>query len=246
MITPDDVPGLLERLACGDAETQQRTLRQLCPCRSRCDDQQIWTAICRTLHDVHAEMHVRDAAFHALETLVNYARIRPTAKEILDWLLEQRLLWLPLEKPDRVKKQEPTREPRPKDRIRSNDLPRLLETLSCGDPHDQQKALQLLCPCRNARYDQEVWLAIFRAYESGEVGGHVRDQAFHAIETLRQRAKTDPRSQRLIQWLIDNGVTSLPLDENIPIWKPTGRAGLDGLYIPRYEPASRSRRNRRR
>jgi hypothetical protein len=121
----------------------------------------------------------------------------------------------------------------------------MLATLSCGDPKEQTETLKLLCPCRNRRYDREVWLAIFQAYESG-VTGDVRDQALHAIETLRERAKADPRTQELVVWLLEQKVTQLPLDEVLPEWKPAGRAGMNGLYIPRYEPSPRSKRNRRK
>jgi hypothetical protein len=243
-VTAQDVPELLAKLACSDPETQQSTLRHLCPCRSRCDDRAIWSAICRAYDDMTMSDHVRHQAHHALETLVDYAQRGGPAQETLQWLLEERLLWLPLEKPDGRRRPEPARESRhATKKITSRDVPRLLATLDCGDPHAQKHTLQLLCPCRNRRYDQEVWLAIFRAYERGETGG-VRDQAYHAIETLLTRARTDPRSQELLCWLAEQGVTSLPLLENVPSWIPNLRGG--GLYIPRYERSPRSRANRRR
>lgn len=130
-------------------------------------------------------------------------------------------------------------------RVTSKDVPELLKTLSCGDAVDQTIALQKLCPCRNRRYDREVWLAIFRAYEA-EKSIAVRDQAFHAIDTLIKRGKNDPRTQELLCWLSEQGITALPLAEAVPEWKPGGRGGLNGLYIPRYEASPRSRANRRR
>ena len=130
-----------------------------------------------------------------------------------------------------------------REKITSRDVPNLLEILACGDPDDKQETLRLLCPCRNVRYDREVWRAIFHAAEESETGA-VRDQAHHAIGTLYENARTDPRSQELLRWLAENGVEIL--SSRIPEWRPGGRGGLNGLYIPRYEPPSRSKANRRR
>ena len=130
-----------------------------------------------------------------------------------------------------------------REKVTSRDVPHLLETLACGDPEAQQETLRLLCPCRNVRYDREIWLAIFQAAEAGETGS-VRDQAHHAIGTLYENARTDPRSQEVLRWLAENGV-EIPVNR-IPEWRPGGRGGLNGLYIPRYEAPSRSKANRRR
>ena len=128
-------------------------------------------------------------------------------------------------------------------KVRSGDLPKLLETISCGDAKSQQAALALLCPCRNPRYDLDVWRAIFTAYAEATNPG-VRDQAGHAIGTLRERAKDDPRSQELIARLQEEGLDSHSLTDAVPVWVPNLRG--NGLYIPRYEPSPRSRANRRR
>lgn len=133
------------------------------------------------------------------------------------------------------------------EKVTSRDIPRLLALLTCGDAQAQQNTLRQLCPCRNVRYDKEVWLAIFRAHrETADL--NVRDQAAHAIETLRERARTDPRSQELLRWLLaqEVDVSRFSLENAIPEWRPTGRAGLNGLYIPRYEAPSRTRKNRPR
>jgi len=129
------------------------------------------------------------------------------------------------------------------EKVTSRDVPELMETLLCGDPIAKKNALTLLCPCRNRRYDRPLWLEIFRSYEHAELGA-VRDQAYHAIETLLQRARTDPRSQDLLHWVAEQGVTSLSFDQAIPVWRPNLRG--NGLYIPRYERSPRSRVNRRR
>lgn len=128
-------------------------------------------------------------------------------------------------------------------KVRSHDLPELLETISCGDPKSQKAALELLCPCRNPRYDLDVWRAIFIAYAEAKNPG-VRDQAAHAIETLRERAKEDPRSQELIARLKAEGLDNHALSDAVPEWIPNLRG--NGLYIPRFERSPRSRANRRR
>ena len=128
-------------------------------------------------------------------------------------------------------------------KVRSRDLPELLETLSCGDPKSQKATLELLCPCRNPRYDLEVWRAILAAYAEAE-DHDVRDQAGHAIGTLRDRAREDPRSQELIARLQEEGLDSHSLGEAVPVWQPNLRG--NGLYIPRFEPPPRSKANRRR
>lgn len=136
----------------------------------------------------------------------------------------------------------PKRRERPA-KVRSRDLPQLLETISCGDAKDQKAALELLCPCRNPRYDLDVWRTIFKAYAESQNPG-VRDQAGHAIGTLRERAREDPRSQELIARLTAEGLDQHSLSEAVPVWQPNLRG--NGLYIPRFEPPPRSKANRRR
>src|SRR5258706_484956 len=106
--------------------------------------------------------------------------------------------------------------------ITAEDVPDLLHQLNSGDADSKQRALQLLCPCRNRVYDRQVWVAIFDVYEHGDTG-NVRDQAGHAIGTLLERARTDPRSQELLQWLSEQGVKSHPVEDAIPVWRPNLR-----------------------
>lgn len=128
--------------------------------------------------------------------------------------------------------------------ITSRDIPRLLDALAGGDAEAQCDALRDLCPCRNRRYDREVWRAIFAAYEGSEVAA-VRDQALHAIETLRGRVRTDPRSQELVCWLAEQGVADLAM--TLPEWQPRPpRRGADLPPIPRWERGHRSRPNKQR
>ncbi len=239
-VNTEDIPELLNVLACGDERSQKNTLGMLCPCRTRCYDQEIWVAICRAYDNPHSGSGVKDRAFHALETLVERARTNPPYQELLNWLTDQRILALPLEKPDPPRRK--AKKTKREDKITSRDIPRLMETLECGDPEAQQHTLKLLCPCRNPRYDREVWLAIFRAYECGQTG-HVRDQAGHAIGTLLERARTDPRSQEMVLWLAEQGVCTHPLDSVVPVWQSRLSPSL---YIPRWERSPRSKANRRR
>ena len=132
-----------------------------------------------------------------------------------------------------------------KQKVTSRDIPRLLDMLACDDPGAQADTLTLLCPCRNVRYDKEVWVAIFRAAQCPD-GPAVKDRAEHAIGTLRERARTDPRSQSLLGWLIEQGVAPSTMAESIPEWRPYLFIGPTGLVVPRYERPSRSRKNRRR
>ena len=243
LITIEDVPGLLAALGEGDADAKQRVLQQLCPCRSKCDHGDLWMAICHAYDSHDVDRKVRDQAFHALQTLLEVAETRQEARDMVDWLVEQRALWLPLENPNRPKRRPPAREPKPNRKLTYRDVPALLESLSCEDQQEQHDTLTLLCPCRNRLYDQGVWVAIFEAHERGETGA-VRDQAGHAIGTLLERARTDPRSQDLLQRLTDLGIECPSVDNAIPTWRPNLRG--NGLYIPRFEQTTRSKSNRRR
>lgn len=130
-------------------------------------------------------------------------------------------------------------------RVKSRDIPRLLEMLACDDASAQAETLTLLCPCRNVRYDKEVWIAIFRASVCSE-DPVVRDRAGHAIGTLRERARTDPRSQALVAWLVAEGIAPAEFAEAVPTWRPRPGAPVNGIPIPRYEPPARSRHKRQR
>ncbi|HZP80508.1 MAG TPA: hypothetical protein VFB21_02610 [Chthonomonadaceae bacterium] len=241
-IGPADIPRLLAALDCGDMESRQAALRVLCPCRNRTQDREVWRAICHAVDDFRATEAVRDQAFHALQTLVAYADKDAGYKELLDWLLAQGLVWLPLEKPNPPENRNGTRR-KERERVTPKDMPRLMEVLACGDWEAQKHTLKLLCPCRNPQYDRHVWRAIFQTYEAADPTG-VRDQAFHAIETLLTRARTDPRSQELLKWLAEQEVcSSLALEDAVPVWQPRLSPGL---YIPRYERSPRSKANRRR
>lgn len=130
-------------------------------------------------------------------------------------------------------------------KVRSRDVPRLLELLACDDAAAQAETLTLLCPCRNVRYDKEVWTAIFQAAKC--LGTPlVKDRAGHAIGTLKERARTDPRSQVLVRWLINEGIAPPEMEEAIPQWKPFLFGDVNGHPIPRYVRPSRSAKNRSR
>jgi hypothetical protein len=132
----------------------------------------------------------------------------------------------------------------PEERVVSRDVPRLLDLLACDDVNAQAQTLTLLCPCRNVRYDKEVWVAIFKARECAE-SPVVRDRAEHAIGTLLERARTDPRSQELLRWLVAQQVGPSYIESRIPTYRPNPYDNLQGLFIPRFEHSHRSRKNRR-
>jgi hypothetical protein len=136
-------------------------------------------------------------------------------------------------------------ERRKSERVTSKDIPRLLDSLECGDWTEQAETLTLLCPCRNVRYDKEVWVAIFRAAECSDLPG-VKDRAGHAIGTLRERARTDPRSQALLAWLVERGVAPPAMRESIPAWRPFVAPEAGGLQIPPFPHPARSRHKRQR
>lgn len=238
--TSQELEACLLTLEGEETSAQQIALRDLCPCRSRCYDRTVWLAICRALDS--PQEPVRHQAEHALQTLLERAQTDPQSQVLRDWLLEKHAfeislgqLATPRKKSRSARKQE--------EKVTSQDMPRLLEILEGEDSEEKQKVLRLLCPCRNPHYNRAVWKKVFLAAESGE-DGHVRDQAQHAIGTLRERARTDPRSQDLLLQLAEEGIVLPELADILPVWNPRGRGGLNGLYIPRYEIHSRTRKNR--
>lgn len=134
-------------------------------------------------------------------------------------------------------------------RITARDVPRILETLNGCDDEAKHDALRDLCPCRNRRYDKEVWAAIYDAYEKGDAA--IRDQAGHAIGTLQGRIRTDPRSQGLAGWLAQEIPAAAALALHIPVWNPKPVFAAPGknakpLAVPRFERTHRSKKNKQR
>lgn len=265
-IEAEELSRLLQALD-GDEKARCDALRALCPCHSRCYDRAAWLAIFKAYHSSREEA-VRHQALHAIETLRErvYNDDAPDlqARELAAWLADEHMIFLPADKLL-------TEHGR---RITSREVPRLLQILAGDDAGAQCDALRALCPCRNRRYDKELWLEIMRAYETSD-HPQVRDQAHHAIETLRNRVRTDPRSQELARWL--NGhKRAWRVHWSVPVWPPrlainaTGAlvsgafeigasatgvisSGLmptgvlpDGRLIPSWERSPRSKANRRR
>src|SRR5579871_3684061 len=156
-ITVNDVPRLLKTLACGDEAARRETLGLLCPCRNRIYDKDIWLAIFRTYQEADMAITmrgredqelVRDRARHAIETLHEHAGFDQDAKALLDELAAEGVDTQVRPEKKCVAAKLPDG-PRKSARITSRDVPRLLESLSCGDDNDRKHTLQLLCPCRN-------------------------------------------------------------------------------------------------
>jgi hypothetical protein len=244
--SPQELQACLLTLDTEDPAAQQVLLRDLCPCRARCYDQTVWLAICRALDS--PQDAVQHQAQHAIETLLERAKTDEASRELRDWLLNKHAFILSLgrlETPRKKSREARKQEEKVTSKVTSQDMPRLLDILEGDQPEEKQKVLRLLCPCRNPHYNKEVWKTVFQTAEAGE-DGSIRDQAQHAIATLRERARTDPRSQDLLQQLAQEGVELPGLEDILPVWNPLGRAGLNGLYIPRYEVPSRSKKNRAR
>ncbi|HLK55635.1 MAG TPA: hypothetical protein VKU00_03675, partial [Chthonomonadaceae bacterium] len=138
-ITVHDVPRLLKALSCGDPKAQQNALGLLCPCRNKVYEHEVWREIFRTYeaaefnmvmrNDAEADL-VRNRALHAIQTLHEKAQEEAPAREILDWLGAQGVDTNPRACDKMAHK---AKDPKPRARVTFRDVPRLLETLSCGE-----------------------------------------------------------------------------------------------------------------
>jgi len=82
-------------------------------------------------------------------------------------------------------------------------LPGRDEILARLASHDRDvvlRILTLLCPCRNECYDAEIWETVEPIWSSAW-DGEVREAAFHAFGTIRDRSRVDMRSRRLLDEL---------------------------------------------
>ncbi|MBV9470878.1 MAG: hypothetical protein JO316_14505 [Abitibacteriaceae bacterium] len=102
-----------------------------------------------------------------------------------------------------------------KKRILPAELPQLLQELNEGDHQTQRDILRRLCPCRSRCYEGEAWLAIFHVYYTSQAE-EVRNQAEHAIETLRQFSAVSARAEELVRWLAEAHSLELPDKEPKP------------------------------
>jgi hypothetical protein len=80
----------------------------------------------------------------------------------------------------------------------------LLGLLGAESPEDLVPVLRMLCPCRNLCYDQAVWARI-TALSVDHPVWWVREQALHALVTVRERARFDRHAVELLQWLAEQG-----------------------------------------
>jgi hypothetical protein len=230
-ITSRDVPNLLDVLAGDDLDAKCNALTTLCPCRNRVYVRDAWLAI------LHAEEwgeteHVRDRARHALDSLRERVPFDSEAESLVRWLLPHD----------------------GRDRLQCNNLPAvtarnveaIVEILAGDDAEAQCALLEALCPCRNRIYSRDIWRAIFAVRERTE-NPSVKDKAAHAIGTLRERVRTDPRSQELVRDLAGEIGAAGSLEAAIPVWN-TGypRKGAKLPSIPKFERGHRSRPNKQR
>jgi hypothetical protein len=82
-------------------------------------------------------------------------------------------------------------------------LPGRDEILARLASHDRDvvlRILTLLCPCRNACYDAEIWSKVIPIWSS-QWDGEVRSAAHHAFLTVGDRCRVDVRSRRLLEEL---------------------------------------------
>lgn len=236
-ITPEELPRVLQTLRDGAARAQCDALRRLCPCRSRCYEPQVWLSILHMWANTHDEQ-VRHQAQHAIDTLRDNLRHSEPARELVRVLAERHQLSLPELDVRQTKMQEARR-------LDSRATLDLLEALRGTDTTAQCAALHALCPCRNRRYDKEVWIEIFRLFRT-TTHSRVRDDAQHAIDTLQNRTRTDPRSQELVRKLAPFDPRARELSRRIPTYREPMADAQSTLVVPNWERTPRSRRNRRR
>lgn len=130
-------------------------------------------------------------------------------------------------------------------RITPEELPRVLQTLRDGAARAQCDALRRLCPCRSRCYEPQVWLSILHMWANTH-DEQVRHQAQHAIDTLQNRTRTDPRSQELVRKLAPFDPRARELSRRIPTYREPMTDAQSTLVVPNWERTPRSRRNRRR
>jgi hypothetical protein len=106
-------------------------------------------------------------------------------------------------------------------------LPGKDEILARLASHDRDvvlRILTLLCPCRNACYDAEIWSKVIPIWSS-QWDGEVRSAAHHAFLTVGDRCRVDARSRQLLDELATRtplGIHAYPhwfrraLDKGIP------------------------------
>jgi hypothetical protein len=80
------------------------------------------------------------------------------------------------------------------------DRDEILDRLGSHDRDVVLRILTLLCPCRNACYDVEIWARTLPIWTSGWDHA-VREAAHHALGTVHERARVDVRSRQLLHEL---------------------------------------------
>ena len=77
------------------------------------------------------------------------------------------------------------------------DREEILARLASHDRDVVLRILTLLCPCRNACYDADIWSKL-PAIRQSQWDFEVREAASHAMGTLHEKARIDTRSRELI------------------------------------------------
>jgi hypothetical protein len=110
----------------------------------------------------------------------------------------------------------------------------VLARLDSGDRDTLVAILRALCPCGNVCYDDEIWrsMVVLIGTSTEFV---VREQARHALITLRERSRIDTRARDLLRRLAEQGLGAR-------VYPPWFQRQLDKVAIPervRYPKVSR-------
>jgi hypothetical protein len=164
---------ILARLASHDRDVVLRILTLLCPCRNACYDADVWSKL-PAIRESQWDFEVREAASHAIGSLVERSRVDARSRELLAALRSRLGVGLHAPFRHRPVRRRVAHEPSaPK--VARRDVPTLLELLSSGDDELVRDGLSALCPADGRHAAKRVWRAIFEAQRSPD-------------ETIRRKA----------------------------------------------------------
>jgi hypothetical protein len=167
-VVDEALPGreeILARLASDDRDVVLRILTLLCPCRNDCYDAEIWEKV-EPIWSSHRDGEVREAAFHAFQTIRDRSRVDVRSRRLLDELAARLGRWVyPHWFRLQMKKGVALGDVRyPKAAIR--DVRTLIELLSSDDEPTVCDALAVLCPADGRHPSKRAWHAILVAQRS--------------------------------------------------------------------------------